>query len=197
VTWSELTKDDFTDDYWKELWRWYDAGGYGHVAAYLATLDISNFNAKAPPPKTRAFWAVVDAHRSPEESELSDLIDALGEQKMVDGESVIEPPKALTVKQLADVMRTENDLSSWLRDRRNSRAIPHRLNKCGYVAVHNDTAKDGFWVVGGKRQVIYARKELPVNEQFAAAQECKKRGDEEGQREEQREAQRRGTTTQR
>jgi hypothetical protein len=182
AAWSELTKGDFTDDYWRKLWGWYDTGGYGHVAAYLAALDISDFNPKAPPTKTRAFWAVVDAHRSPEESELSDLIDALGEHKTVEGETVIEPPKALTVKQLADVMRTENDLSSWLRDRRNSRAIPHRLNKCGYVAVHNETAADGFWVVGGKRQVIYARKELSVSEQFKAAGECKEKGDEEARR---------------
>ena len=25
VAWSDLTKDDFTDGYWKDLWRWYDA----------------------------------------------------------------------------------------------------------------------------------------------------------------------------
>jgi Family of unknown function (DUF5906) len=36
VAWCDLTKDDFTPAYWKELWGWYENGGYGHVAAYLA-----------------------------------------------------------------------------------------------------------------------------------------------------------------
>jgi hypothetical protein len=31
------------------------------VAAYLANLDLSAFDPKAPPPKTDAFWAIVDA----------------------------------------------------------------------------------------------------------------------------------------
>jgi hypothetical protein len=34
------------------------------VAAYLATLDISTFDPKAPPPKTDAFWAIVDANHA-------------------------------------------------------------------------------------------------------------------------------------
>ena len=47
------TKEDFDQDYWNKLWRWYDQGGAEHVAAYLAALDLSGFDAKAPPPKTR------------------------------------------------------------------------------------------------------------------------------------------------
>jgi hypothetical protein len=60
VAWSELSKDDFEPDYWTGLWRWYEAGGYGHVAAYLARIDLSGFDPKAPPPKTQAFWEIVD-----------------------------------------------------------------------------------------------------------------------------------------
>jgi hypothetical protein len=60
--------------------------------------------------------------------------------------------------------------SEWLRDRRNSRKIPHRLEAVGYVAVHNDSVKDGLWKVGGKRQCIYAQKDLPTRERIAAAQ---------------------------
>ena len=177
VAWSECTKDDFDDAYWKKLWSWYETGGYGHVAAYLATLDISNFNAKAPPKKTKAFWDVVDRGRAPEESELSDLIDALGN------------PKALTVKELAGVM-VEGDLSNWLRDRKNRRAIPHRLEKCGYVVIRNDAAADGYWKIGGSRHSIYAQRHLSIREQLAAAKECKEQGDNEAQREAQQEAQR-------
>jgi hypothetical protein len=170
VAWSELTKEDFTEAYWKELWGWYEAGGYSHVAAYLAALDISSFNAKAPPLKTPAFWAVVDRSRAPEESELADLIDALS------------CPKALTVKQLTDATTDRSDLTNWLKDRKNRRAIPHRLEKCGYVAVRNDTAADGFWKISGTRHVIYAKSNLSVRDQLAAAQECKKKEESAAQR---------------
>ena len=53
VAWSDLTPEDFAEGYWNRLWRWYDNGGDRHVAAYLAELDISAFDPKAPPPKTR------------------------------------------------------------------------------------------------------------------------------------------------
>ena len=41
VAWSDRTKEEFTPDYWNELWGWYSNGGFGHVAAYLTELDIS------------------------------------------------------------------------------------------------------------------------------------------------------------
>ena len=75
VAWSDLTKEDFTPAYWNGVWGWYAAGGDRHVAAYLAELDISGFDPKAPPPKTPAFWAVVDANRAPEDAELADLLE--------------------------------------------------------------------------------------------------------------------------
>jgi hypothetical protein len=132
VAWSELNKDDFSDDYWNEIWSWYDQGGERHVAAYLADLDLSEFNAKAPPPKTQAFWEIVDANRAPEDAELADAIDAL------------RSPKALTLEQIAS--RADGSLGEYLRDRRNARKIPHRLEACGYVAVRND----GRWMAGGR-----------------------------------------------
>ena len=51
VAWSNHTKEDFAQTYWDELWNWYEAGGFEHVAAYLTELDISSFNPKAPPPE--------------------------------------------------------------------------------------------------------------------------------------------------
>ena len=48
VAWSNLTKEDFTPDYWRALWSWYSGGGFEHVAAYLSELDISSFDPKAP-----------------------------------------------------------------------------------------------------------------------------------------------------
>ena len=51
VAWSDLTKENFTAEYWKTLWGWYGDGGDRHVAAYLAEADISDFDAKAPHPR--------------------------------------------------------------------------------------------------------------------------------------------------
>jgi Family of unknown function (DUF5906) len=78
VAWSDLSKEDFAEDYWRKLWGWYYSEGFRHVAAYLHTLDISTFDPKAPPPKTAAFWEIVNSNRSTEEAELADLLDAMG-----------------------------------------------------------------------------------------------------------------------
>ena len=72
VAWSTVPKEAFSETYWAEMWTWYEAGGFGHVAAYLRTLDIADFNPKAPPPKTEAFWEIVNANRAPEDAELAD-----------------------------------------------------------------------------------------------------------------------------
>jgi hypothetical protein len=156
VAWSDLTIADFAAGYWNALWGWYGNGGMENVAACLRGLDISNFDSKAPPPKTPAFWAIVDANQAPEESELADVLDKLGW------------PDATTINELA--LETSNaDLATWLRDRKNRRAIPHRLERCGYIPVRNDTANSGLWVVRGIRHVVYAKVELTLRDRFAAA----------------------------
>ena len=79
VAWSNAQRSEFADDYWIKLWNWYEnEGGFGHVAAYLRDYDLTEFNAKAEPPRTPAFWAIVDNCRAPEEAELADGIDELG-----------------------------------------------------------------------------------------------------------------------
>ena len=155
VAWSEKTKADFTTDYWNSLWGWYAAGGIGHVAAYLAALDISDFDLKAPPPKTTAFWDIVDANRAPEDAELADLLDRL------------DNPPATTLDQLA--ASASEDFHDWLRDRKNRRVIPHRLETAGYMPTRNPTARDGLWKIKGRRQAVYARQELSLRDRIEAA----------------------------
>jgi Family of unknown function (DUF5906) len=155
VAWSDLTKDDFTVDYWNKLWRWYGSGGFAHVAAYLRKLDISKFDPKAPPPKTAAFWDIVDANRAPEDAELADVFDRLCN------------PDAVTLARIQN--EANGDFQTWIRDRKNRRQIPHRLESCGYTPVRNDAAKDGLWKVGGSRQVIYAKITLTPRDRIAAA----------------------------
>jgi len=164
VAWSECKQKDLTQDYWNWIWGWYDNGGYAHVMAYLMQLDISKFDAKAPPPKTAAFWAMVDSHRAPEDAELADVLDAL------------KNPQATTLAKLLNqtqgtMSHASNELYDWLRDRKNRRAIPHRLDKCGYVPVRNDARDTGLWVINGKRQVVYSLKTLPLSEQLRAVRQ--------------------------
>jgi hypothetical protein len=155
VAWSDLTKGDFAQDYWKVLWGWYGRGGDRNVAAYLAGLDLASFDPKASPPKTAAFWEIVDANRAPEDAELADTLDEMGN------------PDATTLILIADKAPTA--FGEWIRDRKSRRVIPHRLEKCGYVPVRNDDADDGLWRNNGKRQVIYAKSALPIQARFEAA----------------------------
>jgi hypothetical protein len=153
--WSDLAKESFPDGYWIRLWRWYDAGGDRHVAAYLTELDISGFDPKAPPPKTVAFWAIVDANRAPEDAELADVLDDLG------------TPDAVTIRTIAD--KAQGDFAEWLRDRKNRRVIPYRMERCNYVPVRNKDADDGLWKIRDKRQAVYARDALTLAERIRAA----------------------------
>ena len=155
VAWSELVKEDFTPAYWNELWGWYAHGGNRHVATYLATLDIAAFDSKAPPPKTAAFWDIVDASQAPEDAELADVLDRMNN------------PDATTLIQITAAAMGE--IETWIKDRKNRRTIPHRLEKCGYVPVRNDAAKSGLWIINGTRQVVYARNSLSIRERIKAA----------------------------
>jgi hypothetical protein len=155
VAWSPLTKENFSVDYWTKLWNWYRNRCIRHVGAYLATLDISTFDPKAPPPKTQAFWDIVAASQAPEDAELADLLDDLGN------------PDVNTRQRLVD--RAAGDFGIWLNDRKNRRILPHRLEKCGYVAVRNDGAKDGLWKINDARQAIYAKSNLSARERLEAA----------------------------
>jgi hypothetical protein len=93
VAWTYVSPGDFPDGYWNRLWGWYDAGGDRHVAAYLAGVDLSGFDCKAPPPKTEAFWDIVDANRAPEDSQLADILDAMGNPRAVTLQKVIDKIK--------------------------------------------------------------------------------------------------------
>ena len=87
------------------------------------------------PPKTPAFWQIVGSGSAPEDAELADLLDKLGN------------PAAVTLAQLP--AKADTNFDEWLSDRRNRRAIPHRMNSCGYVPVRNPDTDDGLAHPGG------------------------------------------------
>jgi hypothetical protein len=159
VAWSDATKEEFPPEYWNEMYRWYNGGGVRHVAAYLANYDLSDFDFKAPPPRTAAFLDIVAANRSPEDAELADALDAC------------KNPDVITLSELIDESRRAGnvDFANWLGERKNSRAISHRMQGVGYVSVRNDSVKDGLWKLRGRRQVVYARAELSIHDRISAA----------------------------
>ena len=166
VAWSSTTKQDFEPAYWHALHKWYEAGGNANVAAYLRTKDISHFDSKAPPPKTEAFFEIVNANRAPEDAELADVLDACNW------------PPAITLDRIAGVAETSrrHDFADFLRDRKNRRAIPHRLEDAGYVPVRNpDDKRDGQWRIDGKRQSVYARDTLSIHDRIAAVRAMDRR----------------------
>jgi hypothetical protein len=163
VAWSETQREEFGADYFARLYAWYAAGGIGHVVAYLRAFDLAGFDAKAPPPKTAAFWAIVAVGEAPESGELCDVIEALGE------------PLTVTLGQLIQAARELrlDGLAQELDDRTKRRTVPHKMERVGYVAVHNPDAKDGQFKVAGKRQTVYAPRTLGYADQVRAARQAR------------------------
>lgn len=160
VAWSKVEKEAFSSNFWKNLWAWYDHEGFSHVTAFLREYDLSQFNAKTPPPKTEAFWTIVNSHRAPEEAEISSVLEAIGN------------PVACTLNMLIDATRNDTGgLFDWLSDRKNRRIVGFRLEKCGYRALRNDTSKQGLWNVNRQQVIIYAKISVDVREQIVAARE--------------------------
>jgi hypothetical protein len=159
VAWSILESSAFTEDYWKRMYRWFDDGGNERVAAYLAAVDLTSFDPKAPPPKTGAFWEIVNAHSTPEDTELADVLDALDNPDIVTTDAVAK--RAETVHPMFAV---------WLRDRSNRTRIPFRFESCGYVVVTNPNDKTtGRWKIANVRYTIYGRNDLDERVRLAAA----------------------------
>ena len=160
VAWSPKRVTDYSAGYWVKLWKWLADEGAFHVAAYLQTLDISDFNPKAPPRRTPAFWEIVNSNRSTDEAELSDIFDALGKPPAVTIDAVIERARDLHMFSLV----------MWMEERKSRSGIPIRFEKCGYTSVRNDAApSDGLFKIGLHRKVVYARSDLSQQQRLDAA----------------------------
>jgi hypothetical protein len=176
VAWSELTKEDFDKTYWTKIWNWYRRGGMARVSGYLNAIDLKDFDfdAKAPPPKTAAFFAIVDAGVAPEDAEFADAIDALAAERK-DEDGINEPPDAVTLDDIIRVAR--GDFEEWLGERKNRRTILYRMEACGYVPVRKTGREDGRWKIASRRVTIYAKSSLTGQERYAAAEKRVKKGE--------------------
>jgi Family of unknown function (DUF5906) len=170
VAWSNSGPEDFPEDYWRKLYGYYANGGNEAVAAYLQDLDLSGFDPKAPPTKTSAFWEIVNANRAPEDTELADVLDALGKANPHSKDEIIRPD-VVTLDQVTSMAGTlQPAFAEWLRDRKNRRSIPHRFEDCGYVVVRNPNDTEGRWKIRGTRHTIYAKAALSVRDRVATAE---------------------------
>jgi hypothetical protein len=100
---------------------------------------------------------------SSEDGELGDILDYLRRPAAVSlGRLQTEAKGSIAGSQ---------SIGDWINDRKNRRAIPGRLERCGYVAVRNPDAADGLWVIGGRRQAVYGNSTLisPISLTHTAA----------------------------
>lgn len=158
---SERTKDDFPAGYFDDLYSWFENGGNEAVAHYLANLDLTGFNAKAPPPKTAGWHMVVAAGFAPESGDLADVLEVMGK------------PPAITLSMIRARTPPDSQLRLTFEDPKARRSIPKRLAEIGYVAVPNPDARDsgGRWRMPAGRIAIYARQELGEGDRLVAARQ--------------------------
>jgi hypothetical protein len=157
VVFSDLTREAFGRQYWREFWDWMDAGGLEECAAWLMKRDVSRFDAKGPPTQTAAFWEMCEAGQSGESGDLADVVENLS---------------VFTLAQLAiiaDIEHRNADLATWIKDKRNAVSLNRSLNDLGFVPIRNPSSKNGKWFIGGKQSRIYVRQSFTNEQKLAAA----------------------------
>jgi hypothetical protein len=146
------------NEYFKRLHAWLDDGGIAAVAAYLQhVVDLSAFDPKANPPKTDAWREIVAANMAAEDTEWSDVLEALG------------TPPVVTVGQIKVQAGRQSlvSLIDWMNKNRRG-GIDHRFESNGYGRVANAGTKDGRWKIDKKNEVVYGRRDLTARQHFAA-----------------------------
>ena len=158
VAWSNKSKEDFDGEYFNKIWNWMlREDGIEHVAALLANRDISTFDPCALPRQTTAFFDIINAGLAPEDAELADVIDDMGQPKACSLHAIITSERGATLE--------------WLLDKKHRRSIPHRMERCGYIAFRNQLTDDGLWRINGRRQTIYVKADLNVEQRLQAARD--------------------------
>ncbi|MGO9845264.1 MAG: hypothetical protein ACLPKT_01280 [Methylocella sp.] len=169
AAWSDIMPEEFSEQYWNDFANWLIAGGTENVAAFLATMQLDDFDPKARPPKTEFWHAMVNANRHHETSGLLDVLDHISG---FDNLGRRMYPAAITADRLrleASMDRKFKDTFEFLSNRGNKRQFPHRLEKIRYTSHQNKTNSDGLWSIDGVRQVVYVRQELTPEQRQTAA----------------------------
>jgi hypothetical protein len=168
VAWSPLSKEDFDEVYWNDLWGWLGEDGSGHVGAYLASIDLSDFDPKAPPPKTETFYAIVDAGQGSEDGDVDDILDDMSRPDAVTMDEVLQ---AQAFNPLGELTGGDTDL----RGPKGSRKFLHVMERAGYSPVRNPDNTRGRWPVGEKRLQVFGRNDLALGKRLDACRQLLKR----------------------
>lgn len=156
VCWSPLEAKSPGADYFNRLYHWLDyENGIEHVAALLETYDVADFDPKAPPPQSPAFWEIAIASIPAQVGDLRDAIEG------------ISSPDLLVLPDLfSGATNTPAETVAMLQDPTNRHMLPRWLEAAGYVVVPNPNARNGKWrvkVYGGKKLLAYGKKTIPRN----------------------------------
>jgi hypothetical protein len=109
---------------------------------------------------TAAKLAMIDAGRDEHTSPVGEALEKMRAAGL--------GTDALTVDDLL-AHGDDAELHELLTDRANARRVPHVLSEWGYEKVINAAAKDGRWVIDGRRRLVYARRELTQAARLKAA----------------------------
>ena len=131
--------------YFNDLFAWFDSGGIGHVAAWLAARDLSRFDPKAQVARTAGWGAVAASWGEPEDA-VAWALDKLGSPDVVFGQELVNPQ-----------FDHHEEVAGMLKS---PRKIAHRMTKAGYVQVpppKTPGASDGRWVFRKDGRTLRAR----------------------------------------
>lgn len=113
--WHEKEGDPL---YFVRFFEWLEAGGTGHVAAWLRWRDISRFSAKAPPPRTTGWDAVAGTWEAPDDC-VARALERLGRPDVLFGQELIDG--------------AFDDKEEILGMMKSPRKIGHRMQRDGYL----------------------------------------------------------------
>ena len=180
VMWTDVTKESYgsTEElaaYFEVLYDWYEKGRNEHVSALLRGWDISQFDAKAPPKKTDAWWQIVSASMANESSEISFALEEMGWPPIATMEQVIAASRKVS-SPLEDRLKVGgSSLEEWASDRKNWKAIPRRFEESGYVRLLNRDRTDGRWRIGKNNVNVFAKMDISMAEQLLALADLQSR----------------------
>ena len=101
--------------YYDVLYTWLEKDqGYEKIYHYLNTYDISSFNPNAEPPKTKAFYDLVDETQTPTDIELDYLYQA-NSWPFTDSTCLVSPLHLKKALNKIKINASTNDITKWLK----------------------------------------------------------------------------------
>jgi hypothetical protein len=176
--WSSLRKEDLGDHvaFFQSFHDWLDNGGVADVYEYLLTVDLSEYNPKAPPRLTQAALTVIADGVDVDRDELRKLLDEMNMNGVTIPMLIDEAQRQLTAAGVDKEYGRypANCYINRLLDRGYSRnSLPLHLAEEGYTPVIKTTSggrAEANWGRGKNRSRVYARGDLPEDIRIETAE---------------------------